>query len=172
MMIYEQRSVWLGVNKPQCQRKVANREYHARGACFKPYRLVQPADHIRTTRVHKPCCLAAVDSLGQSAMKKCILDIELVHGPRPRESQRENCTHCSRLHHWTGRRGRPAGHGCCWRRLELEERGEDGNPSWYHVWEIIRVSSSNPWEGGYIELVIRGLYGLYKAIWVTHIHIH
>jgi hypothetical protein len=34
-----------------------------------------------------------------------------------------------------GRRGRPAGHGCCWstgegsrRRLELEERGEDGNP--------------------------------------------
>jgi hypothetical protein len=34
-------------------------------------------------------------------MKKCILDIELVHGPRPRESQRENRVHCSRLHHWT-----------------------------------------------------------------------
>jgi hypothetical protein len=34
-------------------------------------------------------------------MKKCILDIELVHGLRPRESQRENCPHCSRLHHWT-----------------------------------------------------------------------
>jgi hypothetical protein len=24
-----------------------------------------------------------------------------VHGPRPRESQRENSAHCSRLHHWT-----------------------------------------------------------------------
>jgi hypothetical protein len=34
-------------------------------------------------------------------MKKCILDIELVHGPRPRESQRENREHSSRLHHWT-----------------------------------------------------------------------
>jgi hypothetical protein len=34
-------------------------------------------------------------------MKKCILDIELVHGPRPRESQRENRVHCSRLQHWT-----------------------------------------------------------------------
>jgi hypothetical protein len=34
-------------------------------------------------------------------MKKCILDIKLVHGPRPRESQRENRAHYSRLHHWT-----------------------------------------------------------------------
>jgi hypothetical protein len=34
-------------------------------------------------------------------MKKCILDIELMHGPRPRESQRENCPHYSRIHHWT-----------------------------------------------------------------------
>jgi hypothetical protein len=34
-------------------------------------------------------------------MKKCILYIELVHGPRPRESQRDNSTHYSRLHHWT-----------------------------------------------------------------------
>jgi hypothetical protein len=28
-----------------------------------------------------------------------------------------------------GRRRRLAGHGRCWWRLELEERGEDGNPS-------------------------------------------
>jgi hypothetical protein len=33
-------------------------------------------------------------------MNKCILDIELVHRPRPRESQRENSAHCSRFHHW------------------------------------------------------------------------
>jgi hypothetical protein len=55
----------------------------------------------RTTGVHKPSWLAAVDGLSQSAMEKCILDIKLVHRPRPRESQRENSVHCSRLHHWT-----------------------------------------------------------------------
>jgi hypothetical protein len=64
-------------------------------------RLVQSADQNRTTGVHKPCWLAAVDCLGQSAMKKCILHFELVHRPRPRERQRENSAHCSRLHHWT-----------------------------------------------------------------------
>jgi hypothetical protein len=77
----------LASANPSVSRKVANREYHARGACFKPYRLVQPADHIRTTRVHKPCWSSAVDGLGESAMKECILDIELVHGLRPRERE-------------------------------------------------------------------------------------
>jgi hypothetical protein len=45
--------------------------------------------------------MVAVDCLCQSAMKKCILNIELVHWPRARESQKDNSAHCSRLHHWT-----------------------------------------------------------------------
>jgi hypothetical protein len=79
----------LASTNPNVSRKVANREYHARGACFKPYRLVQPTDHIWTTRVLKPCWLAAVDGLGESAMKKCILDIELVRTKTEREPKRE-----------------------------------------------------------------------------------
>jgi hypothetical protein len=77
----------LASTNPSVRKKKANREYHARGACFIE-RLIHPADQILTTEIHKTCWLAVVDCLGLSAMEKCILDIELVHRPRARESQR------------------------------------------------------------------------------------
>lgn len=52
-------------------------------------------DHVWTTGVHKYCRLAAVDCLCQGAIKKHVLHIQLIHGPRARsvtEQSREPCT--------------------------------------------------------------------------------
>lgn len=54
---------------------------------FQPVeRLVEAANKVGVRRILKPRRLRAIDSLGQSAMKKCILHIKLVHGPLTGES--------------------------------------------------------------------------------------
>ncbi|WVZ57958.1 hypothetical protein U9M48_008285 [Paspalum notatum var. saurae] len=42
----------------------------------------------------------AIDEQRHSVVKKRILQVQLVHRPGAGESRRENCAHCSRLHHW------------------------------------------------------------------------
>ncbi|WVZ96620.1 hypothetical protein U9M48_042235, partial [Paspalum notatum var. saurae] len=52
-------------------------------------RLVEPADHLWASRIHKPHRLTAVDRLSQGAVKKHILHIQLVTGhERDRASER------------------------------------------------------------------------------------
>src|SRR6185437_14866762 len=82
----EERRVGLGLGEPQCQQERGEpRVPSPRSQLQTIERLVEPADHIRTTRVHKSRWLRAVDSLGQGAVKKRILHIQLVHRPSARE---------------------------------------------------------------------------------------
>src|SRR6185437_10361918 len=82
----EQRSVRLGLGEPQCQQERGKPRIPSPRSLLQTIeRLVEPTDHIRTTRVHKSRWLRAVDSLGQGAVKKRILHIQLVHRPSARE---------------------------------------------------------------------------------------
>jgi hypothetical protein len=43
-------------------------------------RPVEPADHIRTGGINEPHRLTAVDCLGEKAVQKSILDVQLMDG--------------------------------------------------------------------------------------------
>ena len=62
-------------------------------------RLVEPTYHVGTRRVSKPRRLTTVDYLSENAMEEGILDVQLMHGPAARESQREHRADGGRLHH-------------------------------------------------------------------------
>ena len=51
-------------------------------------RLVEPADHIWAGGIGKSRGLTAVNCLSQSAMEESILDIQLMHRPGARASER------------------------------------------------------------------------------------
>jgi hypothetical protein len=60
----EERHVRLGLGEPQCQQERGEpRVPSPRSLLQSIERLVEPTDHIRTTRVHKSHWLRAVDSL-------------------------------------------------------------------------------------------------------------
>src|SRR6185369_9666786 len=76
--VNEERRVGLGLGESQCQQERGEpRVPSPRSLLQTIERLVEPADHIRTTRVHKSRWLSAVDSLGQGAVKKRILHVQL-----------------------------------------------------------------------------------------------
>ena len=60
----EQRSIRLGLGEPQCQQERGESRIPSLRSLLQTIeRLVEPADHVRTTRVHKARWLRAVDSL-------------------------------------------------------------------------------------------------------------
>jgi hypothetical protein len=59
--------------------------------------LVEPTHQLRVSRVNKADGLRAVDHLRECAMEECILDIELVDGPTPRDSQSQHIPNGGRL---------------------------------------------------------------------------
>ena len=82
MAVNEQRSVRLGLREPQSQQQRGKpRVPNPRSLLQAVERLVEPADHLRTTGIHKIRWLTAVDCLSQSAMKKRVLHIQLVYRP-------------------------------------------------------------------------------------------
>jgi hypothetical protein len=60
----EKRRVRLGLGEPQCQQECGEPRVPSPRSLLQPIeRLVEPADHIRTTRIRKSCWLRAVDGL-------------------------------------------------------------------------------------------------------------
>jgi hypothetical protein len=52
--------------------------------------LVEPAHQLRVRGVNEGSALRAVDGLGDCAMEEGVLDVELVHGPTPGDSQSQH----------------------------------------------------------------------------------
>jgi hypothetical protein len=59
--------------------------------------LVESAHQLRVHGVNEASGLRAVDSLGECAIEEGVLDVELVHGPTPRDSQSQHSTDSGRL---------------------------------------------------------------------------
>jgi hypothetical protein len=78
--------------KPKAVMKVANRWYHARGACLLQTveGTVETVDMVRSCGINKPCGLMAEHHLGETTMKEGIFDIELSNLPTGGEGDGEN----------------------------------------------------------------------------------
>jgi hypothetical protein len=83
----------LASTKPRETKKEAKQ---ARDACSVEG-LVEPAHQLRVHRVNEADGLRAIDSLGECAMDKGALDVELVHGPTPGDSQSPHSPNGGRL---------------------------------------------------------------------------
>jgi hypothetical protein len=59
--------------------------------------LVEPAHQLRVRGVNEGSGLRAVDGLGDCAMEEGVLDVELVHGPTPGDSQSQHSPDGGRL---------------------------------------------------------------------------
>jgi hypothetical protein len=59
--------------------------------------LVEPAHQLRVRGVNEAGGLRAVDSLGECAVEEGVLDVELVHGPTPGDSQSQQSPDGGRL---------------------------------------------------------------------------
>jgi hypothetical protein len=87
-VVDEQRGIRLGLHEAQGDQvggeAVVPRSRHLLQAVEG---LVEPTHQLRVRGVNEADRLRAVDGLGECAMEEGILDVELVHGPTPRESQ-------------------------------------------------------------------------------------
>jgi hypothetical protein len=59
--------------------------------------LVEPAHQLRVCGVNEADGLRAVDDLGECVVEEGVLDVELVHGPTPRDSQSQHSPDGGRL---------------------------------------------------------------------------
>jgi hypothetical protein len=59
--------------------------------------LVESAHQLRVRRVNEADGLRAVDGLGECAVEEGVLDVKLVHGPSPRDSQSQHSPNGGRL---------------------------------------------------------------------------
>jgi hypothetical protein len=59
--------------------------------------LVEPAHQLRVGGVNEASGLRAVDGLGEGVMEEDVLDVELVHGPTPGDSQSQHSPDDGRL---------------------------------------------------------------------------
>jgi hypothetical protein len=82
MVIDKRRCIRLGLHKPQCQQEsnkpIVPRPGYLLEAVERP---VESADHVRTGGINEPRRLTAVHYLGEQAVQKSILDIQLMDGP-------------------------------------------------------------------------------------------
>jgi hypothetical protein len=88
IVVYEQGGVRLGLHEPKSLQEGSEPRVPSLGCLLEPVeRFVEPADQVRTRRIHETGRLTAVDCLSQSAMEEGILDIQLMHRPGAPESQ-------------------------------------------------------------------------------------
>jgi hypothetical protein len=52
--------------------------------------LIEPAHRLRVRRVNEVDGLRGVDRLRECDVEECVLDVELVHGPTPEDSQSQH----------------------------------------------------------------------------------
>jgi hypothetical protein len=88
IVVYEQRGVRLGHREPKSLQEGSESRVPSPWCLLEPVeRFVEPADQVRTRRIHETGRLTAVDRLSQSAMEEGILDIQLMQRPGALESQ-------------------------------------------------------------------------------------
>jgi hypothetical protein len=59
--------------------------------------LVEPTHQLRARGINEADWLRAIDSLGECVMEEGVLDVELVHGPTPVDSQSQHSLDGGRL---------------------------------------------------------------------------
>jgi hypothetical protein len=94
----EQRSVRLGLHKAQGD-QIGGKAVVPCSRCLLQAieGFVESAHQLRVRGVNKVDGLRAVDGLGECAMEEGVLDIELVHGPTPGDSQSQHSLDGGRL---------------------------------------------------------------------------
>jgi hypothetical protein len=93
MMVDEQRGVRLGLHKAQ-RDQVGGEAVVPRSQRLW---LIEPAHQLRVCGVNEAGRLRAVDGLGECVVEEGVLDVKLVHGPTPGDSQSQHSPDGSRL---------------------------------------------------------------------------
>jgi hypothetical protein len=87
----------LASTKPNETKWAAMQWYHARAPASGRRGLVESAHQLRVSRVNKADRLRAVDRLRECVVEEGVLDVELVHGPTPGDSQCQHSPNSGRI---------------------------------------------------------------------------